>query len=79
MVYIIVRFKRFVGINEYDDVNDCYETRYDIIKVYNSRERAWEVADELNEKYGCKDYDNEIVYGVEEQPVFNAIDEEIYV
>ena len=79
MVYIVVRFKRFVDINEYDDINDCYETRHDIIKVYNNREKAWEVADGLNKEYGCKDYDNEVTYGVEEHPVFNAIDEEIYV
>lgn len=65
VVYLVMRFKRYRINNHYGDYGTYHEEEESIYNIYLSEERAEQVAQELQEKWGNEDYDNEENYYVD--------------
>lgn len=64
-VYVVMRFKRYRINNHYGDYGTYHEEEESIYNMYLSEEKAEQVAQKLQEKWGNEDYDNEENYYVE--------------
>ena len=64
-VYVLKKFKRYRVINHYGDYGRYYEEEDEIVDIYLNEKDADQIAQELQEKWGDDDYDNEQRYYVE--------------
>lgn len=65
LVYVLKKFKRYRVINQYGDYGRYYEEEDEIVDIYLNEKDADQIAQELQEKWGDDDYDNEQRYYVE--------------
>ena len=64
-VYVLKKFKRYRVLNYYGDYGRYYEEEDEIVDIYLNEKDADQIAQELQEKWGDDDYDNEQRYYVE--------------
>lgn len=64
-VYVLMSFRRHRINNHYGDYGRYYEEEESIYNIYLNEEKAEQVAQELREKWGNNDYDNEQDYYVD--------------
>ena len=64
-VYLVMKFRRDRISNHYGDYGRYYEEEESIYDIYLSEEKAEQVAQELQEKWGNDDYENEQNYYVD--------------